>query len=843
MTSGDRAVAASRSRPGSRTGVVATVASVLVAFGLLATLAMDRDSGPPVVLSELVASNSFGAVDGWGDHPDWVELHNRSDEVVDVGGWGLADEDEPRQWWTFPDDAELGPDERLVVFLSGRDARDPSGNLHTDFRLDREGEPVVLLDPEGLVVDRVAPVELGTNVSWGRDPGDPARWCRFSRPSPGQPNADVCWDDDEMGAPALSIASGFHDDPFDLEISSVRSGDEVWYTLDGSYPDPDTNPASTQVYSGPIRIEDRSDEPDRLSTISVSFAPGLVDLAPETPLPDGPVPKATVVRARSPHGAESSAVYWVGEQHRREDLAVVALGLDEQFLFDPDDGLFVPGRTFEEFRHGPDFAPDLQWATPANFIQRGRDWERPTVDDLHRPVWVHWCDPGGVCEYTNTVGVRVHGGATRTQVRKSIRLYARDELGDRRFEHPFFGDDGPTGHRRLILRNSGNADERNLFADAYFQSLMGHFEAETQASAPAAVYLNGEYWGIYNLRERHDQHYLELVHGADPDTVVIIDHEVLSVETGDPAAIDDYLRFLDDIGALEPGSPAARERIESTIDVDTFFDMIIAHVFVGNVDFAGNNVRAWRQPAGAGVGDDGPLDGRWRWMIVDLDMYGGGDLYSAEFHTLAERLRPLGESSEYVQDPLTRGGLPFLFQRLMADTEYRDRFLNRFADHLNTAFVPERTVAELDAMEELFAPEVPAHVRRWQAPPTPEAWAAEVDDIRELMRVRPGIQRSQLLDYFDLRGSVEVTVRHDPRHGSVRVNSVELIEGFPGVDTPAVWSGEYFLDVPIEFEAIPAEGYRFVRWEGVPAEMAEVRQLTRDVTWPMTLRAVFEPID
>lgn len=816
----------------SRMSLVLTTGLVLVLFAATAAYVWSGAGDPAPRLNELVSSNAFLVEDGFGQHPDWIELHNPSDQVIDLRGWGLSDGGDPTAAWRFPA-VQLDPEEYLVVFASGRDGVDPDGNHHTDFRLDRTGEAVSLVDPDDVVRDRAPSAELVRNQALGRSGDDPSRWCHHLHPTPGAANGSVCWSDAALGAPELSIGSGFYDDAIDVELSSADGAEEIWYTLDGSYPDLDENPDHTLVADGPIRIEDRTPEPEHLSEISLSMDGGRVGWAPETADPVRPVPKGTVLRARSPHGGETVATYFVGAHHRRPNLPVASLSFDEEFLFDERTGLFMPGAVFDEFVEGPDFDPALTYATPGNFQERGREWERPGTDDLHRPVWLDWCEPGGDCAYQTAVGVRVHGGASRVNIRKSVRLYARAEFGSDRFDHAFFAGSPLTGHRRLILRTGGNNHNRSILADAYLHSLMTHFKADVQAARPVALFLNGEYWGLYLLRERYDQHYLEVVHGADPGSVVFVDLRGPTVEAGDPGDVDAYVGLLDLLARAEPGGRVARDRIDDALDLESFFDFLIAHIYVGNRDWAPNNALVWRQPDGIG---DGTLDGRWRWLIIDLDL-AGADRFDPSYDAIASRLT-------LDDDLLHRGGIPLLFDRVMAHPELRDQFLARFADHLNTTFLPERTVPELDRQAAVIAPEIPVHIDRWRSPADVGTWEGDIDTIRDFMQQRPAAQRQQLQDHFGLSGTAPVTVRgSDGDRGHVRINTIELVEGTPGVGDPEDWSGEYFLDVPIELEAVPAPGFRFVRWDGAPANVAELERFRWTVTRPLTVEAVFESVE
>lgn len=794
---------------------------------------LPRDRGRHPVISEVVTSNASSLADADGDHSDWIELRNPHDEPQDLAGYHLSDDDEDPARWSLPD-ITLAPDEHVVVFASGKDRDDPDGELHTDFRLGQADEPVLLAAPDGVTVaDRVARAEVPRDASFGRDPEDPDRRCYFALPTPGEPNAPECFDDAELGAPELSAASGFYDEPFDLEITAGDPDATIIYTLDGSYPDPDANPEQTLEYDGPIAVEDRTGPPE-LATIDATASEDSTDrlmaLAGAPDLDDEEIEQGTVVRARTTHGAESAATFFVGEDKVREDLPVISLAMDPDYLFDHDDGIYVAGRTFEEYRDSDAFDPAAGWNIPTNYNQRGRDWERPHADDLRRAVILEHCRPGGDCAHQRQVGVRTHGGFSRRLPQKSLRLYARNDYGDRRFDEPLLGADGPSGHRRLLLRNSGNDNRRLMLVDGYLQSLMGDLSADTQAHEPTAVFVNGEYWGIHNLRERYDRHYLEVAHGADPDRAQLLRNS--DADDMPPAAVASWRRLLERLGGIDPGADRFADEAETALDVDSLYDFLIAQLFVGNSDWGHGNVSWWREPADPHqLGEAGP-DGRWRWLIADLDHQGGGaGRHDAGFDALADRLPP-------TDDPERFDGFPFLFTRMMENEDLRQRFLNRFADHLNTTFEPTRTTAHLDEVSGRVADEMERHTARWQTAP-PEKWERRLGKLADFMRERPAAQREQLADRFGLGGSAHLRVTHDPDAGSVRVSSLDLTAQTPGIEDPADWEGHYFQGVPVTVEAVPRDGYRFVGWKGAPSDRANQRVVDVELDGDATLEPVF----
>jgi hypothetical protein len=613
--------------------------------------------------------------------------------------------------------------------------------------MDRSGEPVVLTGPDGTPLDRFAELELERNASIGRDPADPARLCLFAVPTPGGPNAPRCFRDADLGAPTLSRASGLVDEPFELVVEPPRPEDRVIYTLDGSYPDLERNAAATRTYAGPIRVEDRSDEPDVLAAVPTTFPADVVPwMDYEWRPPSQPVPKATVVRARIEHGAESVGVWFVGGDHRRPELPIVHLAIDHDHLFDPVTGIYHPGRRFDE-HVGAGGSVATRLDTPANHDQRGRDWERPPLDELDRAVVLTVCEPDDGCTYERDIGVRVHGNWSRSLPAKSLRLYARNDYGDRRLEHPFFGEDGASGHRRLLLRNSGQDWGMTMLQDGYLQQLVSHLAIDTQAYRPAVLYLSGEYWGIFNLRERYDEHYLAVVHDVAPSDVVLVGQH-LELDAGRPADLISYRALLDELADGSFRQPVA-ERLDAELDLDSLFDYLIVEIFVANNDWPQANVAMWRSRTRDAAA---PADGRWRWLLADLDHAGRGFGRRGPGHGTAlvkEVDDPSLDRVWYVpDDPTEHEGIPLLVSTILEDDGLRAAFLTRFAHHLDTTFDADRTVAELDALEATLADEMVRHVARWSYPASVEAWRGHVDELRRFMRERPDAQRAQLAERF-----------------------------------------------------------------------------------------------
>ncbi|MEX2561789.1 MAG: CotH kinase family protein [Nitriliruptoraceae bacterium] len=457
----------------------------------------------------------------------------------------------------------------------------------------------------------------------------------------------------------------------------------------------------------------------------------------------------------------------------------------------------------------------------------------------------HYCDPTGACGEAFHAGLRIHGNRSRAYAIKSLRLYARSEYGEPDHFEGFGFYEPPHGpHRRLLLRTSGQDHGELTFLDAYLQSLVDHLNVDTQASQPVAVFINGEYWGRHNLRERYDRHYLAATHGADPGTVVQLGTG-LEVEAGADGADQPYRDLLEFVASADMGRPEVVAHIESQVDIDSFFDAVIVHVFVGNEDWPGNNMRLWRQPGAADLPGDGVLDGRWRWVVLDLDQTGGRRT------TRGTSVRPLNADIDVFRgrfapndSTTSQRGYPMLFHRLMENPTLRERFVVRFADVLNTALHPDRTIPQLRTMAAQVESEMPAHIDRWGAPSSFERWTGYVARLEDFLRDRPDAQRAHLARLFALEGKHVLRVETDAVHGTVTVNSVRLDGSTPGVAATSVWQGTYFAGVPIRLTAQPVEGAQFVRWDGLDASLAASvadAQVELVMESDMVVTAIFRP--
>jgi hypothetical protein len=739
--------------------------------------------------------------------------------------------------WQLPDGTFETPLNASHVYQVG-------GMLHTNFAISSDGEPIILTNASGENVQFVNPVTLPTDVSYGR-PNDTGSFVFFEDPTPGNSNPAQGYSEIISETPAFSHTGGFYSNAFDLTISTTIPGAEIYYTLDGSEPDPNNtlgtiynySPAyptdqmqsreiRTHKYTGFINIDDRSDDPYELASINTKFSSSAS-------LPDNNIFKGTVIRAKI---VKDGAITTKTATHTffvtpdgtyRYNHPVVSLVTDERNLFDYDNGIYVPGRVADEW-FSDNGGTGWNDGSPANYNQRGEEWEKK--------AHLEYFDGRAQPEFSQNVGIRIHGGWTRAYRMKSIRLYARDDYDEiDTFNYPFFGelpsrgnpDNKVTSFKRLILRNSGNDNHSTMYRDALVQDLVKHLPFSVQAYKPVVHFINGEYWGTINIRERYDKYYLESHYGVNADEVTILE-PFGNVEEGDPADRDLFNEIVDYARSNNLFYDTPFQWVKSRVDVESLAQYYAVQIYIHNTDWPQNNMTFWRKQT-TEFYEDAPRghDGRWRWMLYDTD-FGVGLHGSSDY---------VHNSLARVMDHNTSDLSSRLFQELMDNDGFRNNFINTLSDHLNSCFKPSNIRAAVNEFNATISDLRDEHYNRWRS-------GTDLGgNIATYGNNRADYLMTHVENEFNLPGHVTLTISRSGEGGAVKVNSLTLDETTPGVtsDSPYPWSGNYFEDVPVTLKALNTPGYRFSHWESnIDIDNPQSKEVQITLTQNADVSAVFE---
>ena len=474
----------------------ALLASAMTALALPSdTLSNVCAAEPTVCISEVCSQNKTCIADSYGVYSDWIELYNSGDKAVDLSGWGLSDDTEQPLLFTFPSGTTLGAGKHMVVFASKQQST--AAEFHTGFALSKNGDTVVLSDADGKVLQQMELPTLGTDVSYGRTP-DGSDTLEIMAPSPAKPNAAA------VSAPAFSAPSGFYGTDFALTLSAPANT-TIRYTTDGS--DPLTSPTA-QDYTSAITVKDRTNDEniyssyaeDDNSATSISRGTGYKK-------PPFSVDKATVIRAaaKNADGTFSkveSRTYFItsGALSQYKDMTVVSLVTDPDNLFDPDKGIYVTGNQYLQWKKSSAYDPRKSaWDTDnkCNFFMHGKEWEREASITVFR-------DGENIVE--QDMGIRIKGASTRNTAQKSFHLYARSDYGASKIEYPLIPDNFDRQGRLIDKYDSISlraVGEEGRLRDGFAQKLLAdRADVTTQDMQMCVVFLNGEYWGLYEMIEK-----------------------------------------------------------------------------------------------------------------------------------------------------------------------------------------------------------------------------------------------------------------------------------------------------------------------------------------------------
>jgi len=654
--------------------------------------------------------------------------------------------------------------------------------------------------------------------------------------------------------PIFNLSAGFYATEQSLQLSHPRSDVVIHYTLDGTTPGP-----SSPVYSGPITLRDRTADPDVYSLIPTNDVPPGNPYNEEWLPPRGPVFKGTVVRAVAVDAAGwtspvNTSTYFIHpEGAGRYQLPVFSISVDPDHFFSDETGIYVRGL--------PDSIP--------NYDRRGADWERP--------IHLEFFEADGRRILSHGAGARIHGGTSRNRPLKTLRLYARNEYGQTWFNYPFFADKPVARYKRLLLRNSGNDWSESMLRDLFMQQLLvGSTELDVQHGRPAVVFINGEFWGIKNIRDRFDERYLQSHYGIDTDQATFLGpaflpegYDYFAVARDNPEGLEHFRELFRMFSTVVTFMNDARiAEIGEKMDLRNFTDYNAAQIYFRNTDWPGNNKLFWRynftqtdslrqgpMPRTANV-----RDGRWRWMVFDTDFGFGLDFDYVEGSGTNFGQRPHGGNDAghntitfALEEVFTGWPNPrrstFMLRSLLINERFRHDFINRYADLLNSAFKAERVTAVLDSLAAQYRPHMDEHSRRWNQPASLQAWEEEINRMRTFALLREDALRAHLGNELDAGEERRLTVDvSDERGGRVRVNTLVIDTALAGVHDGVAypWEGIYFSEVPVNLEAIAAPGQRFVRWEVVSgsASVPETGALIAiELETALHLRAVFEPAE
>jgi hypothetical protein len=661
-----------------------------------------------LIINEFLAVNQNGLTDEDGDYSDWIEIYNRSDSAVNLAGWSLTTDPNQPQQWPFPD-ITLDSEDYLIVFASGKDRRivQPGASLHTNFKLSKKGEYLALYNIlEGRMMDVISPrfPNQFADIAYGRY-SDDLGFGYLANPTPGGANDGTLAWIGSLAPVAFSVERGLFNSPFSVELTTATPEATIRYTTDGSEPTATTG----TIYTEPIRVE--STTLLRTAAFKPNYLPSEVSTRSYIFVEDA-IPQPST----SPDS--SSAV---------EDLLASLQGIDPSLSVSMNDETTAEAVSQEVLAASlksilsislvmkPQHLDDFSAAA----LKQGKESERPASVELMVP-------DDNETGFQVNAGVRLYGisEAGGSNRKLALQLSFKRKYGPTKLEYPLFPDSSLTTFDTLVLQPRGSSNDAYSHNEWLRASQMAMSGLGVH-SIPVHLYLNGQYWGLYNLIERPDANFMSAyIGGEQTDWFVASQSGPLSGNLDDQA---NTLTYLFTTLALAPqlGSeltqPDYLDQVYaaagSYLDPALFSDYMILNLYTQSLDWPDSN---------------------WYAAIRLQDLASRGRiLVGDERQTLSQTQPSLGFNNP--DDTARDQTVKAWFKTLMENPDFRVQFADRLYTHLfkDGALIDANAQARWQRLNSKIDEAIVAETVRWgnrsESQLTQDEWRQTVESELDKM--------------------------------------------------------------------------------------------------------------
>ena len=716
-----------------------------------------------LVINELMQSNIECIMDDMKEFPDsWVELYNPTDAAINLKDYKIGSKNKVAKAWQLPD--QEVPAKGYVLIYCDKEEK----GLHTSFRLESGKDGNLYLFKGDEVVDKLEKMAKmpAPDVAYGRKTDGADEWGYQLTPTPGKANSgNICDGNQILGAPVFSetgrVVTG--NATINLKLSLPEGAPEgavIRYTKDGSEPK-----ATSTKYT---------------STISIT--------------------KTTAIRAKvfcdgwlSPMSTAQSYIF-----HPREmTTPVFSVLTNDKYLNDASIGLFANNNSKED--------------------KKTHDWRRPVNIEF-------FPTEGEESIFNQLSETRIQGGQSRGNALKSMVFYAnkRFDPDHKQFQYEFFPDQKPgvTKFKAFSLRDGGNDFGDLYFRDAIIQRTMAsHTDLDWQACRTAVLYLNGEYMGMLNIRERSnaDNVYSNYNGLEDVDMVEISHEQVNGVDQFIEEVKEGTSDFYDAFKTFYSEKGHTKAEYEEWIDVNEYLTVMAMNLFYGNIDFPGNNLVFWRP------NDDDTESGlpkKFRVIVKDTDfglgLYGRANSYN----TIDLLYNPSNHSGDNwaFTEPATR-----LIKNMLENEELKNMFIDKCCIFMGDFMNGKGTGEAIDLIKDEAMEEFVAHRDKYN--PGWGWWPADnrgditnkFNDAKNWANGRPEQFYKHISNKWNLGTPIALTINKTNKSDvEITFNDIKL--------SGNVFDGKYFKNRTITLNATAnEEGKTVTGWKVTGAVSKEVQ--------------------
>lgn len=712
-------------------------------FFIILSIFILTESNAQVVINEYSCANSTSAGDPdfFGEMEDWVELYNPSGTAVNLNGYYISDKASNPTKFQVPGSISIPANGYMMIYASGRAAIAGGVEIHTNFKLTQtKFEKIILSDAGGAIIDSLTLNPTQHLHSRGRTTDGAATWSLFTGPTNNGSNSNPQLEYAQIDT--ISVVAGFYTSAQTITLSSPDPNVTIYYTTNGFEP----TTASTQ-YTGPITI----------AATTVLRVRGFSSTA------------------NTPPSFIETNTFFINSSHT---VPVISICGDEVMTL-LNGTQNEPVGSVEYF----DRAGIMQTETTGNFDKHGNDswaYNQRGIDFISR-------DQFG---YNHSLKHKLFANKSR---KKFQRIILKAGASD---NYPFEGQANNSYPGEL-----GGAHIRDAYVAALSQN--GNLLLDERTYDACILYVNGQYWGVYETREKVDDNdFLDYYYGQDeqfndsPNYIQFLKTWGGTWEKyGQPNAQNDWDAFVNYVTTNNMAIPANFATAQSQYKWKSLIDYIVLNSYIVSHDMLNWNTAWWRglDPTGSKL--------KWRYTLWDMDA-------TFNHYTNYTGIPNTGSNADpcdidNLGDPGGQGHIPVL-NALMANPTFNQYYISRYIDLSNTTFKCTNMIAVLDSLVNMISPEMPGQVGKWGG--TMSEWNQNVQDLRDFINDRCTDINQGLIGCYNITGPYPLDINVNPiGAGDVQVNSI----------TPAnyVYSGTYFGNIDILLRATDNPGYVFDHWE------------------------------
>ncbi|SOD16203.1 Fn3 associated [Fibrobacter sp. UWB16] len=700
-----------------------------------------------------IAPLNMDWLDENGDDPSWVEIYNSSDKDIDLEGYTLVENVKNLRKWVFGSNIIKAKSFRVVFCdrkdisaVESADIGDRHTRPHTNWKLDKDGGTIYLIDRYNGIRDSVAYPQLLGGLSWGIVDG--GYWKFFDKPTPEKPNTESkAYDEIVPAADMSGLKAGFYNDAFTLNPPALEDGVKLRCTTDGSVPT-----ENSPEFNSPKTIDH-----------SMAF-------------------RCATFKKSALSNKVTTRTFFVDEDVVK--MPVVAISVDSSF-----------------FRE--------------HYIKTSCDAPKGCKDsaglyaDVELPIHVEYFEKGSSTKDGATwemdAGISLMGGYSRLNDKKSVSIHLREGYEDGSVNYPLFETRKGVNdkYRAFNLRNNGNRFVSDYIEDAMGGALLEGTSVDYQRSRQVVVFYNGKYYGIHDMRERFNKHYVETNYKIESSSVNFIKHLGQEVEASN-GTTDAYLAMLSFVAKndFSGENNANYATVKTMLDVGNLADYMAAEIYIHNGDWPNNNVRAWSAP-----------EHPWKFMVYDLDhgfdwTWGVNNKEFTQETNMFEWIKKGGGNKPCKVE----GCFANLYIQLIKNPEFKRMFINRsavmfnsYTNFANVTKIVNAMTATIDADEMTRDLAKFKQDQKWYENSCGHGFDKTGSCMKEWAEKRDPKVIREYEEEFGLSGTASVTIAASGK-GTV------LMEGAALPNGATSYKGKFFVGNPILLTAVPDAGSVFTGW-------------------------------